>query len=238
MSDNNQWDSDFGNKGWDSDSQPKKKWSGNSTNQWSNKNSQWKSKSSWKPGQPYTPKPLKKPMTIRLPYTFYSNSGCPDTITKDVNGLTKFLDRRGFTLRVTDVTESPSKEAIEGIDKKETYLPWKDFNDQTADFYTKLHGKDLTKLIYPNFDSVKPGAQSIMARTAHMIMGEWANEASKCLILWTSDGAEHVNDKTEDTGYAFLYLLFCNVYNIPVFNLHNADANDRIKAFVNNFYKV
>ena len=76
-----------------------------------------------------------------------------------------------------------------------------------------------------------------MARNVQQILGETTqptlDKVSQLVICWTPDGCSDGKKTTRDTGGTGQALRIAADYNIPIFNLENEDALDRLTNFLN-----
>lgn len=149
---------------------------------------------------------------------------------KSISGF-KVIVRTGGNLGFEEIFEKV-------ISEKEVFLPWKGFNGNRDSKYTRPSPKcsEIISKIILTFDKIKEGAKPIFMRIAHVILGKDLNARAECLITWSPDGAETKDKVNVKTGYASTAILLANAVKIPVFNLHNPDAFDRLKVFVSGLH--
>lgn len=141
----------------------------------------------------------------------------------------------GFKIIIrTGGNDGIEKVIADSLGNKEVFLPWKGFNNNRESKYTKPSPgcEDVIRKIILTFDNIKEGAKPIFLRIAHVILGKDLNARAECLITYSPDGAETKEKVNSKTGYASSSILLANAAKIPVFNLHNPDAFERIKDFI------
>ena len=114
-----------------------------------------------------------------------------------------------------------------------SYLPFKGFNNSESKLYNvSTKAKTLASFHHPYFDKMKPTTQNLMGRNVYQIMSDSFDNWVDCVICYTPDGVEKAKDvvvgKTGGTGLA---ISLADTLGIPVFNLANDDAIDRIYSY-------
>ena len=134
-----------------------------------------------------------------------------------MSNIAEELANAGFILRSGGA--SGADEAFEiGCDRvrgnKEIYLPWKGFNGSDSILIVKdKRAFDIARKYHPNYSALKQGAQKLMARNSHQILGLNLESPVDFVICWTKDGKGQGG-----TGQA---LRIAKDYDIPVFDCGN-----------------
>lgn len=91
----------------------------------------------------------------------------------------------------------------------------------------------VTAKHHPAWHKVKPNARALHARNAHQVLGRDLQSPARFVICYTPDGADGIHvltsQRTGGTGQAIRIAV---AHNVPVFNLFNVDARERVKRFV------
>ena len=170
-------------------------------------------------------------------YTGIGSRETPPEIIKQMVWLGEVLANKSYVLRSggangADLAFEKGCNNVEGI--KEIYLPVKGFNkSESLLFEIPKRAYDLARIYHPKYYGLHPFAKKCMARNVLQIMGPSAQpvleeEMSSMVICWTKDGAETTDDTSIDTGGTGQAIRVAYDYAIPVFNLKNEDALDRL----------
>ena len=186
------------------------------------------------------PLPIDKEGMLRFNRMFavQSHGDVPGEVVLLIEQLTKLLISKGFTLRYdgNKQDKAATQAYTAGKSRCETYLPWKGFNkDLTAKLNKpseKAYGYAST--FHKAFNKIPPTVRAIVARNVHVMLGDESNTPLNLFITYTPDGAETKADvKYETTGNMAFYIYACEDLGIPVFNLKNDTAKERIVEFLN-----
>ena len=180
-------------------------------------------------------KPLT-PKTATLRIAGIGSRNLPDNIEEKIKSIV--YDLAIFTngkikTHTGDADGSDSafkKYAIENNLECISYIPFKGFNNSTSSLYTVCNkAKTLASFHHPYFDKMKFTTQCLMGRNVYQVMSDTFDNWVDCVICYTPDGVEKAKDvvvgKTGGTGLA---ISLADTLGIPVFNLANDDAIDRI----------
>ena len=63
-------------------------------------------------------------------------------------------------------------------------------------------------------------------------MGKNCDSPCQFVICWSEDGCENARNKTKATGFVAHLIAVANELRIPVFNLANADAENRLFRYL------
>jgi len=166
---------------------------------------------------------------------FYAGIGArknvPPKILALMTKLAARLDDLGFTMRSGGA--NGSDDAFErGATKKEIYLPWQGFNKRNSDFDSATsEAYRLAELIYP-LPLTDPTTRAFMGRNSHQVLGRTLREPSDFVVCWTKDGVETAAKRDRGTGGTGQAIELASWFKIPVFNLCNANAMERITEHV------
>ncbi len=145
----------------------------------------------------------------------------------------KLLEENKFTLR-TDTVNSLSNIFESIITRKEIYLPWKGFKDLQSKYYFSSDvSKEVAGMFHGSFENMKDTVKAFLSRNTRIILGNTMKSNVSILIVWSADGIENKNNKTPKTGYILHPINIASKLNIPIFNLENDDAMQRLKSFLN-----
>lgn len=142
------------------------------------------------------------------------------------------LEQLGFTLR-SGGAKGADTAFQKGTRTAEIYLPKQYFNGNVSDFHTPdPEAFKITKRFHPAYNSLSDFAKLLMARNAHQILGPALHTPCLFVVCWTQDGCEHSRDRTFKTGGTGQAISIASGMNIPIFNLKNPNALERLKEFL------
>lgn len=133
----------------------------------------------------------------------------------------------------------------DGVDPlaNQIYLPWKAFNFDCVpqcygayyDSFTKESCKaaeDLMSQLHPKWASLSRGARTLHTRNVFQVYGPDVDEQAVIdfVVCWTPDGVEHHSRVQKETGGTGSAIRMASLLDIPVFNLFNPDALNRLAA--------
>lgn len=170
-------------------------------------------------------------------YAGLGNEGAPPEALEVMTRISRRLAEQGFTLRTSGEKSGPGLAFEQGAGgKSEIYIPWKGFNDRESKFmvgrFLMPEAAALIKQFMPTFESLKPAVQKIIGRNAHVIMGQDLRSPVRFLIVWSDDGIEDAKNRTAKSGYMGVPVSVASSLRIPVFNLKNPDAIERLWKFI------
>ena len=109
----------------------------------------------------------------------------------------------------------------EFAEKKEIYLPWREFNGNDSTLYRPTkESMEMAMKYHPNWYRLSVGARKLMARNCQQVLGQNLNLPVDFVVCWTKDGG-----KTGGTGQA---LRIADDLNIPIYNLFFENTMDEI----------
>lgn len=140
------------------------------------------------------------------------------------------LEANGYVL-YSGACDGADKAFSAGCTNKVEFIPWKGFQGNIGGIVCVSDiALQLASNIHPNWAGCSKGARKLHARNCHQILGLDLRSPVDFVVCWTQDGAEVLTtSRTGGTGQA---IRLANKFNIPVFNLYNSDAIDRIKKYL------
>ncbi len=188
--------------------------------------------------------PKKKddsPGKIYNSFAIFSNENPPADVLHRAELAAALLAEYNFTLRTDKMNalNKPFEDRFTNLPGMlEIYAPWKDFNNngtviETKNYFASSQSKDIAKMFFPSFDTMKPVVQAFLSRNVRLILGEKLKSNTNLLVVWSQDGAECKKQLTIATGFLQHPLKIAFAAHIPVYNLQNPDAVERIRLFLN-----
>ncbi len=175
-------------------------------------------------------------------FTIMSHGEVPGETIILMEQISKLLHSKGFTFRFDGSAQDTAASIGYSTckDRSEIYLPWKGFNKDVTGKLVRPSEKAyrIAAGINPRFNNIPPTVRAMVARVVHVIMGDECNTPVNLCIIYTADGAETKADlKAARTGNVPFTIYLCEALGIPVFNLKNATAKERIAEFLNTMIK-
>lgn len=180
---------------------------------------------------------------------FYTGIGSRTTPTHalaKIRMIARDVYRRGFILRSGGAEGADS--AFEAVPFEfaakdgrahQIYLPWGGFNGRMQATLKRatVEAQLMARTVHPMWSKLSPGAKLLHARNCHQVLGEDLKTPSQFVVCWTPDGCESEATRTEQTGGTATAIVLADRHGIPVFNLYNLDAVERLVEHLNSSFK-
>lgn len=168
---------------------------------------------------------------------FYAGIGSrktPEEIGVKITKIASDLEKCGYTLR-SGGAEGADSYFEAGANKKEIYLPWRGFNDNSSQFhnvgYTAL---EIAQRHHSGWDRLSEPVKKLMGRNAYQVLGIDLKTPVDFLVCWTDDGCETDSERTKYTGGTGLAISIASRLNIPVYNIANEESLEMLIFLINN----
>ena len=116
---------------------------------------------------------------------------------------------------------------------KEIFLPWAGFQGHPSRFTKPTEAAiRLAARAHPAFGVLKPAERLLHGRNAHQIFGPNLEDPVAMVLCWTEDGCESDAARTRATGGTGTGITLASRAGIPVFNLRNPGAEERLLAWL------
>lgn len=174
--------------------------------------------------------------TIYIPCAVSGNKGAPVEILNKVKELVALFNKVGITVRTgcADEIELAADEAA--TEKRERILPWRDFAEKESKLvWNSERANIIAKRYHPTYDNMKKGVQHILGKNARLVLGDKMNSPARFLLIWTEDGSEHARQKTAKTGLAGHIIAIASAAGVPIYNLGNPTAEQRLREYIEQF---
>jgi hypothetical protein len=158
---------------------------------------------------------------------YYAGIGSRETpieLKNNIRLIVEYLNGLDYTLRSG---AAPGADSFfeEYANKKEIFLPWRDFNGNDSQLYSPTKESfEMASRYHPGWNRLSFGARKLMARNCHQVLGRDLKTPVKFIVCWTKDGGA-----TGGTGQA---LRMAADLNIPIYNLFFENILDKIKSDV------
>jgi len=155
---------------------------------------------------------------------FYAGIGSrrvPPDIVVEMAWIAQELRGRGYTLRSGGAVGADQAFEAGADEDKEIFLARP---KPCPDAFK------IAESIHPAWHRCSSFAKALHARNVYQVLGRGLDKLVDFVVCWTPDGAEETtSQKTGGTGQA---IRLANRLDIPVFNLKNQDARERLWAHV------
>lgn len=115
----------------------------------------------------------------------------------------------------------------------ELWLPWPDFKDRIGvGLFPSLQHFEIASTLHPVWHKLPRFAKYLHARNVGQILGNDCETPVQFVICWTADGCESEATRTKHTGGTGTAIVLAHRHKIPVFNLYNEDAIERLDEYL------
>jgi hypothetical protein len=167
-----------------------------------------------------------------LSYAGFSAPDTPPEVLNFMSRLSSRLEEIGFVLRSRGADGADSA-FDDGCENKEIFLPWPGFNDKESEFDSPTsEALRVMEVLHGDWQQLKQGAQRLLACNSHVILGADMRSPADFVVCWTNDGAEKSRSFGRSTWEPNLAIDLADRFGIPVFNLKNRGAVDRLKEWI------
>lgn len=194
-------------------------------------------KKPWQPGggggKPFQRKEEPLDPTIYIPCAVSGNKDAPPEILNKIKELVTFLSEAGLTIRTgcDGAVELAADDAA--TLKRERILPWRDFAEKESKMtWNEERAFVVAKMHHPTYDTMKKGVQHILGKNARLVLGDKMKSPARFILIWTEDGAEHATQKTSKTGLTGHIIAIASASGVPIYNLGNPTAEQRLRDYV------
>ena len=183
-------------------------------------------------------RPKETDLSFYKPVAMTGNPDIPPEAIEKMVQIAKRLESMDFTVRVGGM--QGVEDAIEkAIEKKEVHLPFKGFDQKESKFtFVSDRATSVAKMFFPNWDAMKKGVQLFLAKNARVLMGQRVDSPALFFICWTQDGVESFKDSTNRTGFTGHSIAIASALGIPIFNLGNPTAEQRLNMYLETTHHV
>lgn len=174
---------------------------------------------------------------------YYAGIGSRETpfeILELMKAIAKILANQGIILR--SGAAGGADEAFEiGCDQvngpKDIWLPWNGFNNHKSKNLPSPAHFEKASQFHPIWENLKQGAKRLHARNVGQVWGADLATPVLFVLCWTPDGCEHHRTRSRQTGGTGMAISMASLAGIPVFNLANDDALERLYDLIDPFLR-
>jgi hypothetical protein len=169
---------------------------------------------------------------MRPIYAGVGSRAAPRTLESLMRKTADRLEARGWVLhsggapRSDQWFESGVRNRAENA---RIFLPWKlAFRGHPSPLHTVCErALTIARHYHPTWHRLDQGGRLLMGRNSYQVLGPTLDEPVACVVCWTEDGKA-----SGGTGQA---IRIADDHDVPVFNLHDPTALDRLGEFVRGF---
>jgi hypothetical protein len=171
-------------------------------------------------------------------YTGIGSRDIPNEISRYMQVLAYTFAHLDFILRSggADGSDSAFEEGCDkGHGSKEIYLPWRGYCYNDSPLYntnSNVASEIAEEAYVGNWKSINSSVKKLMIRNVYQVLGQTLDNPSDFMVCWTPDGIEDGVHRTHQTGGTGQAITIATDNNVPIFNLYNNDATDRLLEFV------
>lgn len=166
-------------------------------------------------------------MSVNRHYAGIGSRETPLDIMAFMTKIARWLDRRDYVLR-SGGADGADTAFAKGSTHKEIFLPWEGFNGSwgspVVDPAIWTRAEQIASNFHPAWDRCSPAARKLHTRNVYQVLGADLKTPSRFVVCWTKDGKA-----SGGTGQA---LRIAEASRIPIFNLFDASAAERLNAHV------
>jgi hypothetical protein len=151
----------------------------------------------------------------------------PRVLQPQMCSIARALESRGWMLHSggADRADTWFEEGVRDPANARIFLPWPDFNGHASSLHDVCErAHEIARQFHPAYHRLSAAGRLLMGRNSYQVLGPDLASPVTCVVCWTPDG-----EATGGTGQA---LRIAAAHDVPVFNLHDATALERLNAFV------
>lgn len=115
----------------------------------------------------------------------------------------------------------------------ELWLPWPEFKGRSGvGLFPTAEHIAIAATLHPVWHQLPRYAKYLHARNVGQILGHDCQSPVQFVICWTADGCESEATRTKHTGGTGTAIVLAHRHNIPIFNLYNEDAIERLEHYL------
>lgn len=170
---------------------------------------------------------------MRSFYTGVGSRETPQEVMFTISELARDLRLFGYVLRSGGAQGADTAFAEGAGSESHIYTPWRGFVSGKAQLAAPtIDAYRLAATVHPAWSRLSGGARALHARNCHQVLGDDLKTPSDFLICWTADGCTSERTRTKNTGGTATAIVLADRNGIPVFNLVDPRAKDRLAQYL------
>lgn len=166
-------------------------------------------------------------------YAGIGSRATPAAVLVLIERIATRLAGRGYRLRSGGAAGADIAFQAGAGENAEIFLPWAGFNGQRSLFAEPSNeAYRVANAVHPAYERLPESVKPLHARNSHQILGPALDDPSDFVVCWTEDGCESESGRSFRTGGTGQAIALADRWGIPVFNLANPGALDRIANFL------
>lgn len=162
-------------------------------------------------------------------YTGVGSRETPDDVMAQIREVSAKLALFGYAVRSGGAHGADTAFAEGAGDESHIYLPWRGFKSGAArSDAPSIDAYRMAATVHPAWAQLSRGARALHARNCHQVLGDDLQTPSIFLVCWTADGCSSERTRTRKTGGTATAIVLADRNDIPVFNLRDPSAEDRL----------
>lgn len=161
------------------------------------------------------------------------NKGMPEQFMPILMRMCGLLKQHGFVIR-TGWSEGTEQMLAKAMHDCELYTPWKlkEGPQNVFSSWASDESKEFAKRFCPEWGTLKDHMQAVYSKNARLVLGKKVNSPCQLTIIWSEDGVEGNSTRTPRSGHAGHIASMSRAMSIPVININNPDAEQRLIKFL------
>lgn len=161
------------------------------------------------------------------------NFKAPDQLVPIIREMGDLLQQHGFTVRASNM-DGFDKFVINQVRNCEMHIPWKGFGEmqEAASSFNTDEVKEFSKRFLPEWENIKDSQRAFYCKNTRLVLGKRLDQPCQIAIIWSEDGVEGPSNRSQYSGHAGHTAAICHAMRIPVINISNPDAVQRLRRFL------
>ena len=165
------------------------------------------------------------------------NENFPPDIVPKLERVIRAIEAKNVIVRAAPI-RGLSKVAQETAAKPELHIPFKNFDniENPASYFTTEYCSALATRYIPDVDKLPMVIKAIYTSLPRLVFGKNLDKPAQLAIIWSEDGCQKPAEITMRSGFSGHVLKLCASSGIPVINLQQPDAEQRVMQFLEALY--
>lgn len=172
-------------------------------------------------------------MPLPLSAVLDGNSRAPEQLVPVIREIADLLKRHGFAIR-TGGMDGFSKLVMDNVPGCELHIPWRNFGEipNPTSSFSGDECNEFAKRYMPGWDELKNAHKGMFSKNVRLVFGKSLKQPCQIAIIWSEDGVEGPANRGQYSQHAGHVAAICHAMKIPVININNPDAVQRLRRFL------